>query len=179
MVDEKFMNFINELAKNVDYVDLTKYMGLKDIQQMKRSENVLRYFLFKNKFLNNGYSRDSFKLDEELTQYLEEVTEEKVTFDYEKEKEDFEKLVSYLNNKFGPDIFGGTSKNSSNIRKMFVQYNFDGFMLYFSDEKNRREEITLENIIDIKKQDEYLSSRTGGIENVKARINFIKISLEV
>lgn len=179
MVDEKFINFINELAKNGDYVNLTKYMALKDIQQMKRSENVLRYFLFKNKFLTNGYSRDSFKLDEELTQYLEEVTEEKVTFDYEKEYEDFEKLVSYLNNKFGPDLFGGISKNSSNIRKMFVQYNFDGFMLYFSDEKYRREEITLENIIDIKRQDEYLSSRTGGIENVKARINFIKNSLEV
>ena len=61
-------------------------MSLKDIQQMKRSENVLRYFLFKNKFLNNGYSRDSFKLDEELTQYLEEVTEGKVDFDYDKEK---------------------------------------------------------------------------------------------
>ncbi|MGO4185885.1 DUF262 domain-containing protein [Paenibacillus sp. TAF43_2] len=179
MVDEKFINFINELAKNVDYVDLTKYMGLKDIQQMKRSENVLRYFLFKNKFLNNGYSRDSFKLDEELTQYLEEVTEEKVTFDYEQEKVDFEKLVSYLNDKFGPDIFGGISKNSSNTKKMFVQYNFDGFMLYFSDENYRRKEINLQNIIDIKKQDEYLSSRTGGIENVKARINFIKISLEV
>lgn len=86
MVDERFINFINELAKNPDYENLTQYMSLKDIQQMKRSENVLRYFLFKNKFLNNGYSRDSFKLDEELTQYLEEVTEGKVDFDYDKEK---------------------------------------------------------------------------------------------
>lgn len=179
MVDEKFINFINELAKNPDYEKLTQYMSLKDIQQMKRSENVLRYYLFKNKFLNNGYARDSFKLDEELTQYLEEVTEEKVAFDYDKEKVDFEKLVAYLNTKFGPDIFGGVSKNSNNTKKLFVQYNFDGFMLYFSDENYQKEEITLQNIIAIKKQDEYLSSRTGGIENVKARINFIKNSLEV
>lgn len=179
MVDERFINFINELAKNPDYENLTQYMSLKDIQQMKRSENVLRYFLFKNKFLNNGYSRDSFKLDEELTQYLEEVTEGKVDFDYDKEKMDFEKLVAYLNNKFGPDIFGGVSKNSNNTRKLFVQYNFDGFMLYFANEDFQKEEITLQNLINIKKQDDYLSSRTGGIENVKARINFIKNSLEV
>jgi len=42
MVNEEFIDFINELAKNTDYVCLTKYMALKDIQQMKRSENVLK-----------------------------------------------------------------------------------------------------------------------------------------
>lgn len=178
MIDEKFINFINELANNTHFISLTKNMRPSDINQMKRSENILRYFLFKNKFLNNGYNKDSFRLDEELTNYLEEVTEDKVDFNYEKEKYLFESLVEYLDSKFGADIFGGVIKNSNRITQSFVQYNYDGFMLYFSDEANQIDGITLDHITSIKKQPEYLVYRTGGIENVKSRIALIKKELE-
>ncbi|MHC8666532.1 GmrSD restriction endonuclease domain-containing protein [Bacillus cereus] len=178
MIDEKFINFINELANNTHFISLTRNMKPSHISQMKRSENILRYFLFKNKFLNNGYNRDSFRLDEELTNYLEEVTEGKVDFNYEKEKYLFENLVEYLDLEFGADIFGGVTKNSSRITQSFVQYNFDGFMLYFSDEGNQKDGITIDHISSIKKQPEYLVYRTGGIENVKSRITLIKKELE-
>lgn len=177
MVDNKFIDFINDLAKNSDFKNLTSFMQLSEIQKMKPAENVLRYFLFKNKFLNNGYAKDRFKLDEELTLYLEEVTERKVEFNYELEKENFESLVKYLSDNFGPGLFGGVSKASDRILKKFIQYNFDGFMLYFSDENNRKDSITLDQIIDIKKSSEYLSFRTGGIEKVKSRIGYINSKL--
>ncbi|MFJ7407170.1 MULTISPECIES: DUF262 domain-containing protein [unclassified Lysinibacillus] len=177
MVDNRFIDFINDLAKNTDFKNLTSYMQLSEIQKMKPAENVLRYFLFKNKFLNNGYEKDRFKLDEELTLYLEEVTESKVDFNYEIEKENFEGLVKYLSDNFGPGLFGGVSKASERIMKKFIQYNFDGFMLYFSNENTRKNTITLEQITNIKKSSEYLSYRTGGIEKVKSRISYINSKL--
>jgi hypothetical protein len=173
MIDDKFIDFLHKLAENEDFKNLTKYIKIKDKQQMKRSENVLRYFLFKNKFLKENYHKDSFRLDEELTLYLEEVTEKKVAFDFQTEKENFNLLVKYLNNNFGPDIFGGITKSSDRVTKSFVQYNYDGFMLYFENNNNQNKSLTLDQITEIKKSKEYLSSRTGGIENVKSRIKFI------
>ncbi|SCX66924.1 DUF262 domain-containing protein [Lysinibacillus fusiformis] len=177
MVDSKFINFINSLAQNNEYQNLTKYMLKADLKKMKRSENVLRYFLFKNKFLEESYARDSFKLDEDLTLYLEEVTVGKVSFDYELERAKFNKLVEYLDRNFGADIFGGIISRSNNTSKKFVQYNFDGFMLYFSEEENQKEDITLDDIINIKKSEDYLNHRTGGIENVKSRVESIRRQL--
>lgn len=177
MVNNKFIDFINNLSKNSHYKKLTSYMLESDKKQMKPAENVLRYFLFKNKFLKDDYSKDGFKLDEELTTYLEEVSEEKVEFDYEYEGKSFENLVEYLGEKFGPNLFGGVSKASEKPTKKFIQYNFDGFMLYFSSEENRKEDIALEDILKIKNNEEYLSYRTGGIEKVKSRISYIKSKL--
>lgn len=176
MVDNKFIDFINDLSKNAHFKKLTSFMRLPEVQQMKPAENVLRYFLFKNKFLTEGYSKDRFKLDEELTLYLEEVTEGKTEFDYESERINFEKLVEYVSN-FGPELFGGVTKTSDRTSKAFVQYNYDGFMLYFSEENNRKDNITLEDITKIKKSDEYLSYRTGGIEKVRSRISHIRTEL--
>lgn len=177
MVDSKFIDFINALAQNSNYQHLISYMQNSDLMKMKGSENILRYFLFKNKFLDPTYSKDSIKLDEDLTLYLEEVTTRKIEFNYEQEKEIFEALVEYLNTKFGPDIFGGILSKSNTTTKKFIQYNFDGFMLYFSETANQKEDITLDNIINIKKDSEYLSYRTGGLENVKSRLDFIRKKL--
>lgn len=173
IVNSQFIDFINELAENEDYIELTKNLRKTEKEQMKRSENILRYFLYKNKLITDVYTKNTFKLDEELTLYLEEVSEEKVDFEYENEKKDFEDLVRYLNTNFGPDIFGGMQRGNEHPSKNFIYYNYDGFMLYFSNKKIRSEEHTLEDINKVKLNEEYLSYRTGGINNVKSRINII------
>lgn len=178
MIDKTFINFINSLADNKNYLNLTQNMTQKDKYQMKRSENVLRYFLFKNKFLDESYTKDSFRLSEELTKFLEEVTEGVIDFNYEGEQQQFENLVQYLDENFGPDIFGGINKTSDKVTKSFVQYNYDGFMLYFSSESNQNNAINLDDISNIKKRENYLQFRTGGIDNVKSRIESIKKELE-
>ena len=45
MIDEKFINFINELANSEAFVELTHYMTESDKQQMKRAEIVFKIFL--------------------------------------------------------------------------------------------------------------------------------------
>lgn len=177
MVDSKFIDFVNDLAQSPNYQQLILYMQKSDLMKMKGSENVLRYFLFKNKYLDPSYSKGSIKLDEDLTLYLEEVTTGKIEFNYEMEKEIFEKLVEYLNTRFGPEIFGGVLSKSNTITKKFIQYNFDGFMLYFSEPANQKADITLDDIVNVKKDNEYLSYRTGGLENIKSRLEFIRQQL--
>lgn len=172
MIDEKFINFINELATSEDFVELTRYMTESDKQQMKRAEIVLRFFLFKNKFINDNPDVRMGFLDDELTAYLEEVSSQKVPFEYETEKENFLSLISYLKNQFGSEIFSGISKNNT-ISKRFVQYNYDGFMQYFSKESNRDFSITLDKINEIKNSDEYKQYRTGGLENSRKRVEVI------
>ncbi|TVX09248.1 DUF262 domain-containing protein, partial [Streptococcus pneumoniae] len=54
-----------------------------------------------------------------------------------------------------------------------VQYNYDGFMQYFSKESNRDSSITIDKINEIKNSDEYKQYRTGGLENSRKRVEVI------
>ncbi|CYV18348.1 DUF262 domain-containing protein [Streptococcus suis] len=176
MVSEKFIDFINELARNEDFVSITSNMTKSEKQQMKRSETVLRYFLFKNKFINDDPYVKMNYLDDELTEYLEDVSSERIDFDYLAEQENFISLVQYLNSKFSSEIFNNIGRNGRSAKK-FIQYNFDGFMQYFSEPTKRREDIMIEQINDIKQSNEYRMYRTGGLENSRKRVEVIENKL--
>ncbi|MCK1236179.1 DUF262 domain-containing protein [Streptococcus uberis] len=173
MIDAKFIDFINELAKNPDFICLTKYMTESERKQMKRSETVLRYFLFKNKYLSDGQNIKNSYLDDDLTTYLEEVSTNSVDFNYDLEKQNFIDLVKYLNDNFKSNIFSSVTQ-AGNLSKRFIQYNFDGFMQYFSKAENRKENISIEKINEIKNSTEYQQYRTGGLENSRKRIEVIE-----
>lgn len=172
MISETFIDFINRMAALDDFVQLTHYMTDSEKQQMKRSETVLRFFLFKNKFINNDPDVRMGYLDDELTSYLEDVSSEKITFDYTEEEQVFKNLVSYLNERFGSDIFGGVSKTGIQSKR-FIQYNFDGFMQYFVTPEHQRKDISIEQISEVKASDEYRIYRTGGLENSRKRVEVI------
>lgn len=172
MIDETFINFINELSVNPHYINLTSRMNTEDKKQMKRSENILRYFIFKNKFLPNEQTARMNFLDDELTTYLEEVSSGNIPFDYETEKTDFEEMVQFLDEKFSSDLFSNVNRNGA-MSQRFIQYNFDGFMQYFSKPDKRLDTISKDDIISIKINDEYRQYRTGGLENVRKRIEVI------
>lgn len=172
MIDETFINFINELSMNRHYVNLTSKMNKEDKKQMKRSENILRYFIFKNKFLPNEQTARMNFLDDELTTYLEEVSSGKAQFNYETEKSDFEELVRFLDAQFSSDLFSNVNRNGA-MSQRFIQYNFDGFMQYFSNPDKRLATISRDDIKNIKINEEYRQYRTGGLENVRKRIEVI------
>ncbi len=171
MINEDFINLINKLSEDENFVNLTKYMRKSEIQEMKRQENVLRFFFYKDA-LSKENARIKLRFDEELTKYLEDVSLGTVDFDYEKEERLFLELVSYLNEQFGPELFARYSQATGRNTNTFVIANYDGFMQYFANH-NGVGTISLDDINNIKVNERYLSYRTGGIDNVRSRVGVI------
>jgi len=90
--------------------DLAEIKTLNDIiaptdtkkEQMFLEELVLRYFAFKHLDANDEITTT---VPHFLTEYMKLVSEDKVAFDIEKEKEQFSQLFELLLNKYGKKIF--------------------------------------------------------------------------
>lgn len=172
LIGSDFINFINDVAQIEDFKTLTENLPAAQKMSMKREELVLRYFYYK-KLVNSeiAESNSTTKLDVIFTEFMEQITSNKIVFDYENEKKDFIKLVEYLNSNFGSKIFGYVT-NGTYVGK-FITYNYDAFMLYFSDEQKQQSNIGIDIIYKIQSADKYKKFRTGGNFNLRSRISMI------
>lgn len=140
-------------------------------------ELVLRYFALKNNV--NKYNSS---LDEFLTEYMEDVTQGNIIFNYEDEERIFSKTFQILNQIQGEDIFS-TVLESSKVVDNLVMYLYDSFTLGVSDIESRIEDTHIEGlkekISNLKKKDELVGKeiykkRTGSKGNTLRKREIVR-----
>ncbi len=87
----EFYEFLIECSENTHFSTCIESLPEREIEQKRNEELVLRFFALKN-------SKDSFKghVTDWLDGYMDSVILEKVTFNYEEERETFKKLFRFL-----------------------------------------------------------------------------------
>ena len=103
----RFYTFLQNMAENHNFSQCIETLSQTEKEQKGDEELVLRFFAAKNEQeLFRGSVRDW------LDNYMEGILLEKIQFDYEKEKEDFEKLFLYLAKIMGDSAFVRHRENS-------------------------------------------------------------------
>ena len=168
LISNKFIDYVNEMAKNEDFRETIRNVSIKQIKKKFAEELVVRFFAFKND--SNSFSHD---IDKFLTRYMEKVSfaDEKgePIFDYEKETLEFINVFKWLKESIGRNAFA-VYKGKSNKLSGFNVYQFEAvtagvFSLYqvFEKEFNPKE---LKRILEeAKKNEELISSTVGGGKN--------------
>jgi len=176
LLNPKINEFIIEMSKNEDFrITISKVID-KEIEKKFNEELVLRFFTLKNNLDNFSHP-----FNEYLTNYMEDVAENKFSFNYEKEKETFEKTFLILNNILGKDIFS-TFQNEK-YRDKFVLYYYDALILGIQKylikiiDFNNYEKLKI-IIEEIKNDDKFYRSRTGSKSQIKTRIRIVEEKLE-
>lgn len=165
ILDSKFIEFIKEMSKNYDFKNVLSKIDKLQIKKKYDQELVLRYFAQKNSIeLYKG------NLEEFLTNFMEKIAKEEITFDYVKEKDIFEQTFKVLNEIGEKDIFS-TVLYSKNVSNNFVIYYYDAFTMGISKLLQEKKEIrtdVLKNTVNKLKDKgtnegkELYKKRTGG-----------------
>lgn len=177
ILNQEINNFIIDLSKNNNFQNTISNISEEQINMKKDEELVLRFFTLKNDLENYIYP-----FDEYLTRYMENVATSKYQFNYQNEKEIFEKTFEILNKIYGNDIFA-TKLNSGKYQSNFVLYLFDGIILGIQKYLDRL--IVFQDIEKMKKvfnkiksNEEIYKKRTGSKSNIKTRVTIIEDILE-
>ena len=186
LIDSRFIDFINDLTQNSDFKATIKSISKLKKQKKYAEELVLRYFATKN-------DSDTFShhIDEFLTNYMEKVSiadvSEKPVFDYEKEKDCFEKTFYYLNQALGSDIFRSYRIKTDNLSSFNVyifetiSYSFHNILPQLDSGEIQIDELK-RRINNVKKSSDYKALTIGGGKNssgvMKNRCELMKNGLE-
>lgn len=135
LIDNKFIDFINKLATNSDFLQTLTYVSKNQKKKKFAEELVLRFFAMKNKMSSFSHNVDSF-----LTEYMEEIslgdTWNQPKFDYKSEKEVFDNTFKILNEALGKEAFA-VFKNNSTKLSGFNVYQYEavttGMQVIYSD----------------------------------------------
>lgn len=179
ILGDKFINFIKELSENANYQDTISLMNDKDQNSMNAEECILRYFAFKNNMENYNDS-DMHKFFDD---YLEDVTRDKLTFDYLNERVLFEKLFNKLNKIFGQELFRNPKINR------FNKYSYEAFTLGFLPYLDKIDENNIEqcNVVktaieSLKNTDAFWDVISGSFlfkkDKLQQRISLVEETLE-
>ncbi|SFK29551.1 DUF262 domain-containing protein [Brevibacillus centrosporus] len=105
IINNQFNEFIISSSRNTNYVRCIDSLSEERINQKYDQELVLRFFAFKN-------SRDDFRHDvgEFLTDFMRDVSEGQKQFDYNHERNVFEKTFLLLERILGNEIFCSYSR---------------------------------------------------------------------
>lgn len=127
LIDSKFINYINSMAGNKDFLGTIHNVSKSQKQKKFAEELVLRFFAFKN--VADVFSHD---IDKFLTGYMEEVSlsdsKESPIFDYEKETLIFNNTFKWLNESLGKDAFAVYKKESDRLTGFNV-YQFEAITI--------------------------------------------------
>lgn len=176
LLNTKFINYIDKLKEDNNFRNCIVNISEKQRLEAFDQELVLRFFALKN-------NPDKFVHDvaDFLTEYMEKVATEDISFDYEDNQSSFEKTFNILNQTWGDRIFGRLNKSNGDLQSNFGIYHFESITLGLQSILNKVNENEPEHINKIKKiilalkQDEEFKKRTtGGGKNssgqFKARI---------
>ena len=176
LLNTRFINYIENLKEDNNF--RTCIANISETQRLEAfdQELVLRFFALKNNPDNFVHGVADF-----LTEYMEKVATEDISFDYEDNQSSFEKTFNILNQTWGDRIFGRLNKSNDDLQSNFGIYHFESITLGLQSILNKVNENEPEHINKIKKiilalkQDEEFKKRTtGGGKNssgqFKARI---------
>lgn len=121
LLDEKFNAFIIELSQNANFLKCIENISDQQRQQMFPEELVLRFFTFKNRGIQYQHDVSDF-----MTEYMEGVSDGSVSFDYQGEREIFEKTFDVLANTLGEYSFGWVTKTGTPVARFSV-YHYEAF----------------------------------------------------
>lgn len=185
ILGNRFVNFIIELSKNEDFCECISNVSDEKIKQKYDQELVLRFFAFKN--YRKKYLHD---VQDFMTEYMENVSDEEksvIKFNYEEEKEIFEKTFKILNATLGSKVFSGTNKKGNLVSK-FLSYHYEVFAIGIQKYLNCIEPTKSSQIdsirntfLEIKNDSEFKRLTTGGGKNyakqLQERISFVETKL--
>jgi len=119
-----FNTFIQKIASNEKFIDLMKPTKRQQ-EEMYLEELVLRYFAFKN-------SLDMAKgVKSHLDNYMQQINEDDSNFDYKLEESEFIKIIGFIHQNFGRDIFkaknGHITKNLYDSLTYVLREKFDKY----------------------------------------------------
>lgn len=171
------IDFLEECSRNIDFKSVTGRVA-SDKRKMKYDQElILRFFAIKNDIENYRYPVTEF-----LTRYLEKVTTEEIQFDYEKEKNTFERTFKFINDNWGEEAFSGKTANGT-IKNEFVLYYYDGITVSIAPMIEQIMSCDCANgimkeIDRIKYGTELQSYKTGSVNGVKTRIKLFAEGVE-
>ena len=187
LISSRFIDYVNELAKDKNFRETLHNVSIKQIKKKFAEELVVRFFAFKN-------DRDAFvhDIDKFLTGYMEKVSladvKQTPIFDYDHETEIFCNVFKWLNESMGKDAFAMFKTRTSDKLTGFNVYQFEaitaGIMYCYQElasgiiplEKLR------ETLVDLKKDKILISSTVGGGKNspgvYDARVGVVRNALE-
>lgn len=178
LMDNKFNKFIIDCSKNDDFNTTIAKLDEEQVKRKGDQEIVLRFFALKNRMSEYKYPFSGF-----LTKYMEEVSENKLKFNYAEEEIKFKKTFSILNALLGEDSFSSVLK-SNNYKSDFVLYQFDALTLGIQDYLDTLYEIINDNDMDkieeiknalheVKKSSELIKYKTGTKGNIENRMYLV------
>ena len=171
LLGDKFNNFIIECSTNPNFKNCISNV-IEDYETMKKDQElVLRYFALKNNIDNYKKNLDLF-----FTEYMEKVTIDELTFDYENEKLIFEKVFKKIDEIYKKNAFSSLI-SGDNYKSDIIMYLYDSITCGFAscaDIIDVKPASDIKGAIDkLRASEEFLKKRTGGKENTKERIAFV------
>lgn len=169
LLGSKGIDFLESCCNNEDYKIVIGKLGYDKIKMRYDQELILRFFAIKNDIDNYRYP-----VTEYLTRYLEKITMDEVHFEYDKEKEIFERTFKFIREYWNEEAFSSKTI-SGNMKNDFVLYYFDGLTIPFADkieeiEKFDEKEKIVSKVNEIKFGEELQAYKTGNPTSIKARI---------
>lgn len=185
IIDSTFCEFIIATSMVNDYQTCISSLSDEKLQKKYDQELVLRFFALINQ-------REAFRHDVEsfLTDYMKEVSEKSLPFDYDKEEKRFQKTFSLLKEVGGETVF--CSRKGEKVIHRFTISLFEAFTMglqkylrTWSDEKEQWDESRLDNyrqVFDELYQDpqfkEFLGSGSNTPAKLNGRIEYVEGKLE-
>ncbi|WP_346984688.1 DUF262 domain-containing protein [Chryseobacterium sp. POE27] len=127
LLDETFINYIQEIKSYPSFRNTIKYVMDEQINEQFDDELVLRFYTLKNADLKFYQGT----LADYMTSYAENVADNKVSFDYEKERVLFYKTFDLLDKIFpNGEVF--VNLNDKGFQKQFLAFHFEAFSLAMS-----------------------------------------------
>lgn len=185
LLNPQFNDFIIRLSQQDIFQQcVTENLTQTQILGAFDQELVLRFFAFKN-------YRDNFQHDvrDFLTEYMEAVSAQKMSFDFSQEKVCFQKTFQVLLTTLPENTFGRANKNKEKLMKSFSVYHFEAFTVglqssldYIDINNNEMMEKLSEILLNIKFDQEFIDLTTGGGKNsmgpLTNRIEFVQTRVE-
>ncbi len=176
LLNTKFINYIDKLKEDNNFKNCIANISETQRLEAFDQELVLRFFALKNNPDNYVHGVADF-----LTEYMEKVATEDISFDYEDNQSSFEKTFNILNQTWGDRIFGRLNKSNDDLQSNFGIYHFESITLGLQSILNKVNENNpahidkiKKTILDLKKDDDFKKLTTGGGKNssgqFKARI---------
>lgn len=182
LLDDKFNDFIIELSSNEDFRNTICHLNEEKIEKKEDQEYVLKYFAYKLDRAN--YRKDVSPF---LTSFMEKVSdnshEERIEFDYDKERSDFEKTFKILNVTLGENSFD--KMRQGKYVAAITSTHFDAFTMglqNYLDEIDVEDQELIEGLATLLKQvktdEEFSNNASGGGKNTRnylsQRINVVE-----
>ena len=190
LLDHRLMDLIDSLSENTSFEKCITTVEDNDKKKQFDKELVLRYFALRYVEKYKSFvSKEENTLADYLTFFAEQVAQEELNFDYEKEEVLFKKVFDQLNASLGENVFKKKKGKEEDFQSQFRAFEYEALSVGLSKvlEKNPTSTDFKEKILTLKGQEKYSAytenkqhKRTSGskyFEFLEKRIKLAKREL--